>query len=213
MRILMDVWTTVNDRIYAVWMSVMQWDWLNDHLRAVLNTLYYTPMGEFLRTSTWAWPLFESLHFTGMSLLAGTIVMFDLRLLGFARAVPVHAMHRLIPFGIFGIIASIVGTKGFAAFIPLGGFVSIPGMHRPIAHDAERRFARAKAEAPELAGPADRVGRSLEADVVCQDRLVSRMHARLLVREDGCNGHALDGWYFVQFSSAASSSAGTACAS
>jgi Na+/H+-dicarboxylate symporter len=30
---------------------------------------------------------------------------------------------EIIPFGIFGIIASIVGTKGFSAFIPLGGFV------------------------------------------------------------------------------------------
>jgi hypothetical protein len=105
MRIgLLDVWTTINEWAYALWMSVMRWDWLNDHLRAVLNTLYYTPMGEFLRTSTWAWPVFESLHFMGMSLLAGTIVMFDLRLLGFARAVPVPAMHRLIPFGIFGFL-------------------------------------------------------------------------------------------------------------
>ena len=103
---LFDVWTTVNNWIYAVWMSVMHWDWLNDHLRALLNPLYYTPMGEFLRTSTWAWPVFESLHFTGMSLLAGTIVMFDLRLLGFARAVPVRAMHRLIPFGIAGFLVN-----------------------------------------------------------------------------------------------------------
>lgn len=86
---------------------VLEWDWLNDQLRAVLNTLYYTPMGEFMRTSTWAWPLFESLHFMGMSLLAGTIVMFDLRLLGFARAVPVHAMHRLIPLGIFGFVLNL----------------------------------------------------------------------------------------------------------
>ena len=30
---------------------------------------------------------------------------------------------EIIPFGIFGIIASIVGTKGFSAFIPLGAFV------------------------------------------------------------------------------------------
>lgn len=34
-----------------------------------------------------------------------------------------HWIIEIIPFGIFGIIASIVGTKGFAAFIPLGGFV------------------------------------------------------------------------------------------
>jgi regulator of sigma E protease len=48
--------------------------------------------------------------------------------------------------------------------IPLGGFVTIPGMHRPIPHDAERRFSRAVEEAPALAGPVDRVKRSLEAD-------------------------------------------------
>ncbi len=48
--------------------------------------------------------------------------------------------------------------------IPLGGFVSIPGMHRPIPHDAERRFSRAVAEAPPLAGPVDRVKRSLDTE-------------------------------------------------
>ncbi len=48
--------------------------------------------------------------------------------------------------------------------IPLGGFVTIPGMHRPIPHDAERRFSRAVEDAPELGGPVDRVKRSLEGD-------------------------------------------------
>ena len=99
-----DVWAAVNQFIYDIWMSVMKWDWLNDQLRALLNPLYHTPMGDFLRTSTWAWPVFESLHFMGMSMLAGTIVMFALRLLGFARAVPVRSLHKLIPFGIAGFI-------------------------------------------------------------------------------------------------------------
>jgi regulator of sigma E protease len=48
--------------------------------------------------------------------------------------------------------------------IPLGGFVSIPGMHRPIPHDAERRFARAVSEEPGLAGPVERVKRALAGD-------------------------------------------------
>lgn len=115
---LLDVWMTLNQWAYDLWMSVMDWDWLNDQLRAVLNTLYYTPMGEFMRSSTWAWPVFESLHFTGMSLLAGTIVMFDLRLLGFARAVPVHAMHRLIPFGIFGFLLNMATGICFICATP-----------------------------------------------------------------------------------------------
>jgi regulator of sigma E protease len=46
--------------------------------------------------------------------------------------------------------------------IPLGGFVTIPGMHRPVPHDAERRFARAVEEAPVLTAPFERVKRALE---------------------------------------------------
>jgi regulator of sigma E protease len=48
--------------------------------------------------------------------------------------------------------------------IPLGGFVSIPGMHRPVPHDAERRFQRAVDEAPVLTGPFERVKRALERE-------------------------------------------------
>ncbi len=47
--------------------------------------------------------------------------------------------------------------------IPIGGFVTIPGMHRPIPHDAERRLSRAVSEAPPLAGPFDRIRRGLGA--------------------------------------------------
>jgi regulator of sigma E protease len=48
--------------------------------------------------------------------------------------------------------------------VPLGGFVSIPGMHRPIPHDAERRFSRAVTEVPSLAAPYERLRRALETE-------------------------------------------------
>jgi regulator of sigma E protease len=44
--------------------------------------------------------------------------------------------------------------------IPLGGFVKIPGMHRPAPPDVDHHFAPAVAEAPELAGPLERLRRS-----------------------------------------------------
>jgi membrane-associated protease RseP (regulator of RpoE activity) len=56
------------------------------------------------------------------------------------------------------------GIEYAVGVIPLGGFVTIPGMHRPIPHDAERRFQRAVEEAPALGGPVDRVKRALEGD-------------------------------------------------
>ena len=36
--------------------------------------------------SPWGWPIAESVHFIGLSLLLGTVGVFDLRLLGLARS-------------------------------------------------------------------------------------------------------------------------------
>src|SRR5438105_8324987 len=45
--------------------------------------------------------------------------------------------------------------------IPLGGYVKIPGMHRPAASDLELHFKRALEEAPELKTPLDGLRQSL----------------------------------------------------
>jgi hypothetical protein len=78
---------------------------LNDEiLRTIDALLRDTPIGEYMRTSRWAWPICESLHFMGMSVLVGVVGLFDLRLLGFARGVPIPAFHRLIPIGVAGFV-------------------------------------------------------------------------------------------------------------
>jgi regulator of sigma E protease len=46
--------------------------------------------------------------------------------------------------------------------IPLGGYVKIPGMHRPAPSDLETFFGPAMAEAPQLLAPVERVKRLLE---------------------------------------------------
>jgi regulator of sigma E protease len=45
--------------------------------------------------------------------------------------------------------------------VPLGGYVKIPGMHRPAASDADVHFGRALQERPELAAPLQRLKRAL----------------------------------------------------
>jgi regulator of sigma E protease len=45
--------------------------------------------------------------------------------------------------------------------IPLGGYVKIPGMHRPAPSDLDVHLARAVAEAPELSAPIEHVKRPL----------------------------------------------------
>jgi hypothetical protein len=79
---------------------------------------YDTPQGELLRASRWAWPICESLHFIGMSMLVGTVGLFDLRLLGFARRIPVVALHRLIPVGVAGFLLNAVTGFCFLSATP-----------------------------------------------------------------------------------------------
>jgi regulator of sigma E protease len=45
--------------------------------------------------------------------------------------------------------------------VPLGGYVKIPGMHRPAPSEVDAHFARAVQDAPQLVGPAERVKRLL----------------------------------------------------
>ena len=59
------------------------------------------PVAAFMRTA-WGWPTIESVHFVGLTLLFGSIAVWDLRLLGLASTVPVAAFHRLVPFSVMG---------------------------------------------------------------------------------------------------------------
>jgi len=59
------------------------------------------PIGKFMHTR-WAWPAAESLHFIGLSMLIGMIFLFDLRLLGMAKRIPIAALHKLVPWGVLG---------------------------------------------------------------------------------------------------------------
>ena len=71
-----------------------------------------------MRQSIWLWPIMESLHFIGMSVLVGTVGLFDLRLLGFARGVPYAAFHRLIPLGVAGFALNAVTGICFLTAYP-----------------------------------------------------------------------------------------------
>jgi hypothetical protein len=59
-------------------------------------------VGVFVRDTPWAWPAFETLHFIGLSLLIGTILLVDLRMLGMMKMVSLGAVDRLLPWGMLG---------------------------------------------------------------------------------------------------------------
>ncbi|MEX2131378.1 MAG: hypothetical protein WD772_07810 [Pseudohongiellaceae bacterium] len=68
--------------------------------------------------SAWGWPIAESIHFLGLSLLLGCVGVFDLRMLGVARAIPLDALHRLVPFGVLGFALNLVTGIMFLTSAP-----------------------------------------------------------------------------------------------
>jgi hypothetical protein len=68
--------------------------------------------------SPWGWPIIESLHFIGLSLLLATVGMFDLRMLGWFRTLPLAALHRFIPVGVLGFVLNVVTGFMFVSSVP-----------------------------------------------------------------------------------------------
>ena len=56
---------------------------------------------------SWVLPVCESLHFIGMAMLVGIVGVFDLRLLGMAKRLPVAPLQRLMPFALLGFVLSL----------------------------------------------------------------------------------------------------------
>jgi hypothetical protein len=72
---------------------------------------------DFMNTA-WAWPMAESLHFIGLSLLLGTIGIVDLRLLGFAKAIPVLSLHKIARFAVAGFAINVLTGSAFFVSAP-----------------------------------------------------------------------------------------------
>jgi hypothetical protein len=76
----------------------------------------------------WSWPALESIHFVGLTLLLGSIGASDLRILGFAKHVPITAFHRLIPFAVTGFAINAVSGTFFLMTYP-DQYIYNPAFH------------------------------------------------------------------------------------
>jgi uncharacterized membrane protein len=59
-------------------------------------------IGNFIRDTPFVWPSLETLHFIGLSLLIGVLLLADLRMLGIAPSLSLGAIDRLMPWAILG---------------------------------------------------------------------------------------------------------------
>ena len=77
-----------------------------------------TSASDWINSSRWLWPLCESLHFMGLSLLIGITGFFDLRLMGFFRRVSIAAARNLMPFALAGFAINLATGVVFLIGLP-----------------------------------------------------------------------------------------------
>ena len=85
--------------------------------QALLQFSQFTGIFAFMN-SPWGWPVVESLHFFGLSLLIGTVGVFDLRMLGFGAGISYQFLHRLVPIGVFGYTLNVATGTMFLSSAP-----------------------------------------------------------------------------------------------
>ena len=82
----------------------------------VLQWIKDMPVGAAVRQSRWMFATGETLHFFGLCLLVGAMLIVDLRLLGYIRIVPMRAALAFLPFAIVGFVINLLtGIEFFMA--------------------------------------------------------------------------------------------------
>lgn len=71
-------------------------------LQALSDFLKIEPLADLVIEWSWFWPICEILHFFGLALLVGITGLFDLRMLGLGKSVPLAPLHRLMPWAVAG---------------------------------------------------------------------------------------------------------------
>ena len=80
---------------------------------AFMEWLVSTPINGLVLNYAWSWPTLEALHFLALCTLMGSLLIMDLRLIGFNKIIPLQAVHSLMPVAIVSFVVNLITGFGF----------------------------------------------------------------------------------------------------
>jgi hypothetical protein len=81
---------------------------------AIVTWILGTSINAWMLNTPWAWPISEIVHFIGLSILLGSMLLIDVRLAGYWRSISLSAVHRLLPWAVLGFAINLItGTLFF----------------------------------------------------------------------------------------------------
>ncbi len=88
-------------------------------MEALMEWLVSTPINGLVLNYAWSWPTLESLHFLALCMLMGSLLIMDLRLIGFNRIIPLQAVHSLMPVAIVAFAINLITGLGLPVRRPV----------------------------------------------------------------------------------------------
>jgi hypothetical protein len=84
----------------------------------IMQWFHDTALGQMIRDSTWMFASLETIHFIGLCMLLGSMLVVDLRLVGFLRGFPIRSALAFLPFALGGFALNLLSGIGFVAADP-----------------------------------------------------------------------------------------------
>ena len=74
----------------------------------LIEWLNSTSLNNYIMSEPWLWPTLEIIHFLGLCLLLGSVIIFDLRMLGVARAIPLKRVETFMGVATVGFLINLL---------------------------------------------------------------------------------------------------------
>jgi len=120
-------------------------------IHELLLALEHSSLADVMRHSLWTYPIVEVVHISGFAILVGAVALFDLRLLGFSRAVSVRSLERhllpwawvafllIVPSGVSMLSAHATDFAGNPAFRIKLALIAFAGLNALVFHNGVYR--------------------------------------------------------------------------
>jgi len=74
----------------------------------ILTWMRDSALAGMITNNIWVFPTLETLHFIGLILLMGSLLVMDLRFLGFAPRIPLNAVLAFLPLALIGFAINLI---------------------------------------------------------------------------------------------------------
>jgi len=85
---------------------------------SVGSAIFSTTQHFVTDASRWVWPVLETLHFLGLTLLLGALGLIDLRILGFFKPLRLGPLYRFVPWAMAGFVLNMITGMLFFIGMP-----------------------------------------------------------------------------------------------